>query len=57
MIDLWRPGHTYFNATTEYRFLSTFTIPLGPPRKLKLIEQGVTIFTKLNDLDVEKIPA
>ena len=29
----------------------------GPARKPKLIEQGVTIFTKLNDLNAEKIPA
>ena len=29
----------------------------GPARKLKLIEQGVTIFTKLNDLNAEKILA
>ena len=33
------------------------SIPLshqGPTRKPKLIEQGVTIFTKLNDLNAEK---
>ena len=29
----------------------------GPVRKLKLIEQGVTISTKLNDLNADKNPS
>ena len=38
---------------------SIFTIPAARDLQgsLKLIEQGVTIFTSLNDLNAEKIPA
>ena len=44
-------------ARPSYIVFSYFSISLshkGPPRKPKLIEQGVTIFTKLNDLNTEK---
>ena len=34
-----------------------FTILPGTCKEAKLIEQEVTIFTKLNDMNAEKIPA
>ena len=47
--------HVWFNPNDKMR-LSISLSHQGPVRKPKLIEQGVTIFAKLNDLNAEKNP-
>ena len=45
------------NVRILFFFLSISLSHQGPARKPKLIEQGATIFTKLNDLNTEKNPS
>ena len=50
----------YLYLILIYIMYVSFSVSLshqGPARKPKLIEEGATIFTKLNDLNAEKEPS